>query len=221
MSSAIPLVTHSTLAAARWLQAGNLLAYPTESVWGIGCDAFDEHAVQQVLAIKQRPIDKGMIVVTDSAERIAPLLNILDSSQRQTVLDSWQPRADSLAKQAQTWLLPLPTAPKALAVAIPTWITGAHSSVAVRVIAHPQIQELCAALVSDSNPYGFMISTSCNPAGKPPALTLEQAQAYFYADNNPAIDKEMANLVGYLKGQTLGYQLPSQIRDALSGQIVR
>ena len=62
--------TDTVKQAAEWLQAGKLLAYPTESVWGIGCDPFNELAVQQLLAIKQRPIDKGMIVVTDRAVRI-------------------------------------------------------------------------------------------------------------------------------------------------------
>ena len=66
MSSSAPFVTDSVVQAAHWLNQGQLLAYPTESVWGIGCDPFDKSAVQQLLTIKQRPQDKGMIVVTDS-----------------------------------------------------------------------------------------------------------------------------------------------------------
>jgi len=99
-------------------------------------------------------------------------------------------------------------------VPIPSWITGAHDSVAVRVIAHPLIQQLCAQVVSVSNPYGFIVSTSCNPSGQPPALSLAQAQGYF-------INSEFAQQVAYLQGDTLGYELPSQIHDALTGQVIR
>ena len=159
MLSSSSLITDSITQAAHWLSAGQLLAYPTESVWGIGCDPFDESAVQQLLTIKQRPIEKGMIVVTDKVERIGPLLTTLSQQQLQTVLASWQPTSKSRIQQAHTWLLPIDNQ---LAAPIPHWITGAHNSVAVRVIAHPLIQQLCAHLVSKQNPYGFLVSTSCN-----------------------------------------------------------
>ncbi len=210
MPSSSPLITHSVAKAAQWLNAGKLLAYPTESVWGIGCDPFDKSAVQQLLDIKQRPISKGMIVVTDKVQRIEPLLALLSDEQRQTVLDSW---SQCHQRQAFTWLLPLGD-PLELTVPIPSWITGVHQSVAVRVIAHPLIQQLCACLVSAANPYGFLVSTSCNPSEQPPAISLTQAQAYF-------VNNDLAAQVGYLQGDTLGYILPSQIHDALTGTIIR
>ena len=211
MSTSKALITDSVIEAAHWLQQGQLLAYPTESVWGIGCDPFNQQAVEQLLAIKQRPLEKGMIVVTDSVSRLKMLLNSLNEDQRQQVLVSWRNDTDSdvNSKQAHTWLLPLS---ENLPVSIPAWITGAHHSVAVRVIDHPLVQQLCRQVVSVHNPYGFVVSTSCNPSGQPPALTLSQAQAYF-SDSNEQ--------VGYLKGETLGYQLPSQISDARTGQVIR
>lgn len=209
------LTTDSVTQAAQWLNTGKLLAYPTESVWGIGCDPFNQLAVKQLLAIKQRPIDKGMIVVTDSAARIEPLLESLSTEQRQTILDSWHISANAVAQQAHTWLLPLSqSASQTLAVPIPSWISGAHNSVAVRVVAHPLIKQLCAQFVSSFNPYGFIVSTSCNPSGQPPALSVEQAQAYF-------MNNEFSEQVAYLQGDTLGYELPSQIHDALTGQVIR
>ena len=211
MSTSKALITDSVIEAAHWLQQGQLLAYPTESVWGIGCDPFNQQAVEQLLAIKQRPLEKGMIVVTDSVSRLKMLLNSLNEDQRQQVLVSWRNDTDSdvNSKQAHTWLLPLS---ENLPVSIPAWITGSHHSVAVRVIDHPLVQQLCRQVVSVHNPYGFVVSTSCNPSGQPPALTLSQAQAYF-SDSNEQ--------VGYLKGETLGYQLPSQISDARTGQVIR
>ena len=229
MSTSKPLITDSVVEAAHWLQEGQLLAYPTESVWGIGCDPFNQRAVQQLLTIKQRPIEKGMIVVTDSASRLEALLNPLSDEQRQLVLDSWcnDSKSDACTKQAHTWLLPLsPNLP----VAIPAWITGTHNSIAVRVVDHPLVQQLCQQVVSVRNPYGFVVSTSCNPAGQPPALSLAEAQAYFLTNTN--IDNTSINAttsadfndheqVGYLNGDTLGYLLPSQISDALTGQVIR
>lgn len=214
MSLSTPLITDSTIQAATWLKKGQLLAYPTESVWGIGCDPFNKQAVMRLLDIKQRPIEKGMIVVTDSSSRITALLEGLSIDQRQRVLDSWQTDSiNATAKQAHTWLLPIP---KNLPITIPSWITGTHDSVAVRVIDHPLVKQLCAQMVSVSNPYGFVVSTSCNPSGKPPALSLIEAQSYFLCDNVNSNE-----CVGYLKGETLGYQLPSQIGDALTGQVIR
>ena len=214
MSLSTPLITDSTIQAATWLKKGQLLAYPTESVWGIGCDPFNKQAVMRLLDIKQRPIEKGMIVVTDSSSRITALLEGLSIDQRQRVLDSWQTDSiNATAKQAHTWLLPIP---KNLPITIPSWITGTHDSVAVRVIDHPLVKQLCAQMVSVSNPYGFVVSTSCNPSGKLPALSLIEAQSYFLCDNVNSNE-----CVGYLKGETLGYQLPSQIGDALTGQVIR
>lgn len=192
--------------ASDWLQQGNLLAYPTESVWGIGCDAMNEQAVLQILAIKDRPINKGMIVVTDSVARIEPLLAKLTEQQRETVLASWQTAKTKGRKQATTWLLPIPKD-----IEIPQWITGKHNSIAVRVIAHPLIQQVCANMLSESNPFAFVISTSCNPSTLQPAKTLAEAKSYF---------AKFAN-VAYLQGETLDYELPSQICDGVTGNIIR
>ena len=214
MEKSAPFTTNSVIQAASWLKEGRLLAYPTESVWGIGCDPFNQQAVMQLLTIKQRSIEKGMIVVTDSPSRISALLESLTVLERQTVLNSWQ--ADSInatIKQAHTWLLPIS---QNLPIAIPSWITGAHNSIAVRVIDHPLVKQLCAQMVSVSNPYGFIVSTSCNPSGQSPALSLSEAQNYFSNDST-----YLNQDIGYLQGETLGYQLPSQIGDALTGQIIR
>lgn len=214
MSLSIPFITDSVIQAAHWLKKGQLLAYPTESVWGIGCDPFNQRAVIQLLTIKQRPVEKGMIVVTDSPSRLTALLEVLTVVERQTVLDSWQDDTiNATAKQAHTWLLPIH---QNLPITIPSWITGAHDSIAVRVIDHPLIKQLCAQMVSVSNPYGFIVSTSCNPSGQPPALSLNEAKRYFL-DAHLHLNQS----VGYLQGETLGYQLPSQIGDALTGEIIR
>ncbi|MGP4950963.1 L-threonylcarbamoyladenylate synthase [Psychrobacter sp. T6-1] len=209
MSLSSPLITESVVQAATWLKQGRLLAYPTESVWGIGCDAYDKAAVGHILDIKQRPQAKGMIVITDSSERLTPLLETLDKDRHQQIMDSWQVDNENLEvqhQQAHTWLLPIP---QTLVGTIPLWITGQHQSIAVRVIAHPLIRELCRQLVSIDNPYGFIVSTSCNPSGQPPAKNFSEAYNYFNTQ------------ISYLQADTLGYTQPSQIRDAVTGLVVR
>lgn len=185
------------------LKQGKLIAYPTETVWGVGCDAFCEKAVQELLTLKNRPIDKGLIVLTDSVERILPFLQLLSTDRQAKIIATWQ---DPTQKQATTWLFPIPNGVK-----IPTWLTGSHDSLAIRVINHPAIAKLCANLVGNTNPYGFLVSTSCNPATLPPAMTHEEAWAYFGTYPNML----------FLQEDTLGYQKPSQIRCAISGNAIR
>ena len=78
-----------------------------------------------------------------------------------------------------------------------------------RAIAHPLIRALCQQMVSTHNPFGLLVSTSCNPSGQAPASTFETAYSYF------------GEQVGYLQANTLGYTLPSQIRDAMTGLVIR
>ena len=195
--------------ACQVMREGGVILYPTDTIWGIGCDAYDEAAVQCILSIKQRPQAKGMIVITDSAERLMPLLEPLEEGQRQQIIKSWQADTDSIelqGKQAHTWLLPIP---QTLETTIPPWITGQHQTVAVRVIAHPMIRQLCQQLVDVQNSFGLLVSTSCNPSGQPPAMTFTDAYGYF------------GEQISYLKANTLGYTLPSQIRDATTGLVIR
>ena len=191
-------------AVQQFLQAGNLLAYPTEAVWGIGCDPFNEIAVKQILAIKQRPIEKGMIVITGDIAHIQPFLQPLPQQVVDSIATSWQ----SSDAQATTWLLPIPAS---LQRKIPEWVTGGRDSLAIRVISHPMIAKLCnhIAHVDHNNPFGFLVSTSCNLSGLTPANDFAAAYHYF------------GDAIGYLLGDTLGFVRPSQIFDALTQQQVR
>lgn len=206
----LAMIFDSADSAKDWLtqssldNLGNLLAYPTESVWGLGCDAFNQTAVERLLVLKNRPPDKGLIVLTSSALYVQRFLADLPAHRQAQIITSW----DNPKGQATTWLFALPSN---LPTPIPTWLTGGHDTLAIRVITHPAIKALCQSLICPANPYGFITSTSCNISGQPPASTLSQAQAQFgnHAD------------VGFLTGDTLGFALPSQIKDARTGQIVR
>lgn len=192
------IVTDDTCQASLWLQQGKILAYPTESVWGLGCDPFNQSAILRLLTLKNRPIHKGLIVLTANDKNVSAFLDNLPSTQIDKILTSWQDRL-----QATTWLFGLPVH---LPVTIPSWLTGSHQSLAIRCIAHTQIAQICQNM---DNPYKFVVSTSCNPNGKMPADSLHTAFDYF------------GNEVYYFAGQTLGFDKPSQIKDATTGQIIR
>lgn len=181
--------------AAAQLQQGQVIAYPNESVWGLGCDPFNEQAFAQLLALKQRPSTKGVILVAGKLSLLEPWLEPLSMAQRQRVISSWQQQ-----RQAITWLLPTNTNAQNQ---LPQWIMGNHQSVAMRLSPHPLVQNLCNRFG------GLIVSTSCNINSQPAALTQSQAFAYF-ADN-----------IDYVAGQTLGFSQPSQIIDAVTGRVIR
>lgn len=198
------LVTDDVQVAGVWLKDGRLIAYPTESVWGIGCNPFDKVAVERLLSLKHRSVDKGLIVVTSSHLFLKDFLEVLPIDRQDDVIKFWQFAQHQ--SQATTWLLPIP---KNLSMSIPTWVTGGRDSLAVRVISHSSIANLCELVAKTINPYGFLVSTSCNPSSLPPAKDFATAYGYF------------GDEVGYLLGETLGYDKPSQILDGRTGQAVR
>ena len=188
------MITSSVTDAAACLHAGQVLAYPTEAVWGLGCDPLNEQAFLEILRLKQRPIEKGVILLASQIGQVEHLLSTLPLDMRRQVIASWTDRNPT--ERATTWLLPADKQ-------IPTWIKGNHSQVAVRVTNHPLCIALCNAF------QGFIVSTSANPAGLEPARSLQQATQYFGPELN------------YLNGDLGLSQEPSCILDALSGAVIR
>lgn len=188
------MITTSVAEAAQILQQGKVLAYPTEAVWGLGCDPFNEQAFLEILRLKQRPIEKGVILLAGQLSQVEHLLSDIEPTIRDQIIQSWTQR--SRTERATTWLLPADHQ-------IPEWITGQHTQVAVRVTNHP----LCTALCNAFN--GFIVSTSANPAGSTPARSLQEANQYFGSELN------------YLNGDLGLSQEPSKIIDACTGQIIR
>lgn len=177
--------------AATSLQTGGVIAYPTEAVWGLGCDPRDEDAVLRLLAIKQRAVDKGLILIASHLEQLRPFLNLaaVPAVNLAEVFASWP--------GPHTWVMPA-------SAAAPRWITGAHDGIAVRISAHPLVVELC-------NTYGgALVSTSANRAGRPAALTRQRL--------DPAV---LESVDGLVAGETGGLGAPTAIRDALTGAAIR
>jgi len=143
--------------AARCIHHGGIIAYPTESVFGLGCDPLDELAVTEILLLKQRPVEKGLILI---ASHIAQLLPFVDINNKQLE------KLNSITPAPTTWLTPA----SSLA---PDWITGKHQKIAVRITQHPIAKKLCQ---QTGHP---LVSTSANVTGKKPAKTLLKTKFYF------------------------------------------
>lgn len=192
--------------ALLWLKRGKILAYPTESVWGLGCNAYDESAVDRLLALKKRQADKGLIALVGSDRRIDDFFEALPYRRRLQIKALWR-LAAAQKKQALTWLFPIPERARCAALAK---LSGDRDVVAIRRIFHKDVAALCEGLAqSGGNPYGFLVSSSCNATNAPPAANFEQACAYF------------GDRVCYFRGETLGYQKPSRLIDARSNAVLR
>ena len=175
--------------ARRVIHAGGVIAYPTEAVFGLGCHPLDGEAVSRLLALKQRPMHKGLILIADRFERLRPYLGQIPSSALQRMLQSWPGPA--------TWIAPA-------ADGTPDWLTGRHTTLAVRVTDHPLAAALCEAAQTP------LVSTSANLSRHPPARTPLEV----YLRCGKGVD-----LV--LHGKTGGLARPTAIRDAMSSELIR
>lgn len=137
-------------AASDVIRRGGVIAYPTEAVWGFGCDPWNESAVDKVLQLKQRPVGKGLIVVAAALEQISPLLAPLPQHL--------QARLKTPTLRATTWLIPDECE------WIPAYVKGMYKTIAVRISQHPVVRGLCQAVGQP------VISTSANLAGEPALL---------------------------------------------------
>ncbi len=145
------------------LKQENVIAYPTEAVFGVGCDPDSETAVTRLLELKQRPIEKGLILIAASFEQLKPYIDdsMLTDAQRKAVFSRW-PGPVTFVFPAQS--------------STPRWLTGHFDSLAVRVTDHALVVALCQA-------YGKpLVSTSANLSGLPPCRTVEEVRAQFGAD---------------------------------------
>ncbi len=168
--------------------SGGVIAYPTESVYGLGCLPFYEHAVKRILGLKQRSVKKGLICVAADIGQLEQLVEFNRVNDLDEVMSCWPGPV--------TWLIPARSS-------TPAWLTGEHQTLAVRVSAHPLVQRLCRQT-------GPLVSTSANRQGILPAYTSRRVRAYF------------ADRLDYIyPGELPRQNKPSQIRDAMSGKVLR
>lgn len=177
--------------AAALLHAGGVLAYPTEGVFGFGCDPHDRNAFERLFALKGRPATQGVLLIAATVAQVEPYIDLVRVPVHvlAEVKASWP--------GPHTWVFP--RGPD-----VPDWIAGAHDGIALRVTAHPPTAALCRAFGAP------IVSTSANPHGEPPARDLDTLDRWFGDRLDGALDAPLG-----------GLGRPTIIRDALSGAIIR
>ncbi len=175
--------------AVETVRAGGVIAYPTEAVFGLGCDPLEEEAVERILAIKRRDAGKGLILIASRVEQLLPFMAPLPADTRRKLEASWPGPV--------TWVVPA-------AAHVSARITGGRPTLAVRVTAHPVAAALCEACGM------ALVSTSANRSGQAPARTGLMVRSQL----GEAVDCIVPGAVG-------GLAKPTEIRDAVSGKVLR
>ena len=173
------------------LAEGQVIAYPTEAVFGVGCDPDNLQAIALLLQIKQREKSKGLILVAADFSQLTSYINLdtITAEQQQKMMATWPGPV--------TWVVPAKPG-------LSDWLTGQFSTIAVRVSDHPLVQQLCLA-------YGKpLTSTSANLSGLPACRTASDVSAQ--------LGEQLAII---LDAPTGGRVNPSEIRDINTGHIFR
>lgn len=175
------------------LHQGKVIVYPTESVFGLGCDPDNEKAVCALLKIKNRSWEKGLILVAANYRQLLKYVdnNRLNEQQRSCIF--------TIYKNPITWLVPAH-------VNTPYWLTGKFSFLAVRISFFKPICRLCLAFGKP------LISTSANLSGYPPARTILEASNQLGKHNFFVMQEN--NVLG-------GFLNPSTIKNVITGKLVR
>ena len=144
--------------AAEIIRDGGVIAYPTEGVWGLGCDPDNAQAVSKILQIKSRPMHKGLILIGSELEHISLYLKGLRDKDFDAIVQS--------KGKGISWLIPNNGNAEEI-------VSGGQATLVVRLTDHPVVTEICHAFS------GAIVSTSANPSGQPPAISAEQVSNYF------------------------------------------
>ncbi len=134
------------------LKKGKVLLYPTDTIWGIGCDATNPKAIQKIYKLKGKSENKGMIVLLDSPKKL------------ETYLKKVPPLAYDLIENSKSPLTIVYSGPKNLAKKI----IAKDGTIAIRIVK----DEYCTQVINEFDKP--IVSTSANFADQPSALTFTQ-----------------------------------------------
>jgi len=143
--------------AVHIIKQGGIIAYPTDTIYGLGCDPYNQEAVEKINTIKQRPLNKQFILLAANISQIRSLIQI-EKAQEKKLTQNIQPTS---------WIVKAnPNAPE--------WLIGDTKTLCIRVTQHDEVQRLCNALGHT------IISTSANLSGKKPATNALELHHYFH-----------------------------------------
>lgn len=159
--------------AAALLRAGGVLAYPTEGVYGLGCDPDNRKAFDRIFALKRRPPEQGVLLIAADLIQVEPWLGDVPEVALQRARAAWP--------GAHTFIFP--RSPR-----VPDWVAGGHAGIALRVTAHAPSAALCRAFG------GPIVSTSANRHGEPPACSAADIRAIFGEEPDGVLDAPLGGL---------------------------
>ena len=191
MSQISDAVSYKIAEAAQTLKEGGVIACPTEGVFGLSARVNDVNAVQRVISIKHRALNKGLIVVASDIAMLEGTVNFAQLSQdsMRLIHEKWPGHA--------TFIVPAHPS-------LPSVLTGGRNTVAVRVSAFPLLQELCRQTNCP------IVSTSANISGNEPVADLDELKRVFGYVVDYILDEPCQ-----------GLSKPSTIYDAMTGAILR
>ncbi|RNL54119.1 L-threonylcarbamoyladenylate synthase [Pedobacter jejuensis] len=153
--------------ALETLKSGGVILYPTDTIWGLGCDATNPDAVDKLLKIKNRPKEKSLIILLDNDNKI------------QSYIDEVPEVAYDLIEYAENPLTIIFSGAKNLAANV----INEDGSVGIRVVKH----DFCTALIQRFRKP--IVSTSANLSGEP--------SPKYFDDVNPQITEAVDYIVDF------------------------
>ncbi|MDH5711818.1 MAG: L-threonylcarbamoyladenylate synthase [Gammaproteobacteria bacterium] len=144
--------------AAHQIRRGGIIVYPTETVYGLGCDPMNFDAVDALCRLKQRPSSKGLILLASDLQLFDDYIEPLSEKDQQKITGPSQPTS---------WIV---RASKQL----PDWLSNEQRTLAIRITEQPVVTALCQHL---GHP---IVSTSANPSGKRTCRNAFEAHKYFH-----------------------------------------
>jgi len=143
--------------AAHIIKNGGVIAYPTDTIYGLGCDPYNADAVERINIIKQRPHNKQFILLAGDIEQVRAML-LLTREQEKIITASAEPTSWVISASEQA----------------PSWLTDKNHMLTIRISQYHEVKRLCQALGH------AIISTSANISGKKPAMNGLQLHRYFH-----------------------------------------
>lgn len=162
------------------LRAGGIVVYPTETLYGLGCDATDERALRRLAALKGRDAGKPISVLISSRAHLSDVADA-PTADAERLMDAFWPGPLTIVFRARDSLSEI--------------LTGGRATIGARVSPHPIARALAEGLARP------LTSTSANPGGEPPPSTADDARAYFgdrvdaYVDDGPTVGSPASTVI--------------------------
>ena len=158
--------------SVEWLNAGKILIHPTESIWGLGCDAMNEKAVNLIFKIKKRDKKKSFILLIDSLISFEKYLQDIDDKDRFYLDEHWPGPYTFLVKYNDN---------------LPAHLKNETGKIALRVSNHLPIKHLLKSYSS------FIVSTSANISGEENMHDPDEIINFFEYDELAYYDELLGN----------------------------